>query len=109
MMSGMNVLFNLLVINNWTECEVGFEAVTGGKWVRFFFLGFHFLGVILVNNLVIAFIINEFFQQLETVNSITGVEEVKGEAVIKGERDRLGAKFDASSITGYAFELQLLV
>ena len=105
MMSGMNVLFNLLVVNNWTECEIGFEAVTGGKWVRFFFLGFHVLGVILVNNLVIAFIINEFFQQLATVNSLTGVEEVKGEAIIKGEHDRLGAKFDASSITGCVREL----
>jgi two pore calcium channel protein len=31
MMSGMNVLFNLLIINNWTVCESGFEATTGGK------------------------------------------------------------------------------
>lgn len=27
--SGLNVLFNLLVVNNWTECEVGFEV----SWV----------------------------------------------------------------------------
>eukprot|EP00980_Cylindrotheca_fusiformis_P019093 scaffold6440_cov124-Cylindrotheca_fusiformis.AAC.7 len=35
MMSAMNVLFNLLVVNNWTECEIGYEAVTGGKFPHF--------------------------------------------------------------------------
>jgi two pore calcium channel protein len=96
MMSGMIVLFNLLVVNNWTNCEIGFEAVTGGKWVRLFFFSFHILGVILVNNLVIAFIINAFFQQLATINSRSGEEVLKGEAVIRGER----AIFDGSQITG---------
>lgn len=98
MMSSMNVLFNLLVVNNWTICEEGFEAVTGGKWVRLFFFSFHVLGVILVNNLVIAFILNAVFQQLETLNKRKGVEVVDGEAIIEGER----AIFDASEITGTA-------
>ena len=97
MMSGMNVLFNLLVVNNWTECEIGFEYVTGGKWVRFFFFFFHLIGVIVINNVVIAFIINAFFQQLKTIEDRKGWEEdVDGEATIKGAR----AKFRASTITG---------
>jgi two pore calcium channel protein len=96
MMSGMNVLFNLLVINNWTNCEIGFEAVTGGKWVRLYFLGFYIFGVILINNLVIAFIINAFFQQLETLQSRRGEAVVEGEATIHGEI----AHFDSSKITG---------
>lgn len=64
-MSGINVLFNLLVVNNWTECEIGFEAVTGSKTARLFFLSFHFFGVVLINNLVIAFILNTFFSVWE--------------------------------------------
>jgi two pore calcium channel protein len=96
MMSGMNVLFNLLVINNWTNCEIGFEAVTGGKWVRLYFLAFYIFGVILIDNLVIAFIINAFFQQLATLQTRLGSEVVEGEAIIHGE----GAHFDASKITG---------
>ena len=96
MMSGMNVLFNLLVINNWTNCEIGFEAVTDGKWVRFYFLAFYIFGVILINNLVVAFIINAFFQQLETLESRRVTNEIEGEAVIHGER----AHFDSSQITG---------
>eukprot|EP00934_Nitzschia_sp_Nitz4_P005854 Nitzschia sp. Nitz4//scaffold205_size38804//23986//26605//NITZ4_007646-RA/size38804-processed-gene-0.7-mRNA-1//1//CDS//3329541519//5844//frame0 len=96
LMSGMNVLFNLLVVNNWTNCEIGFEAVTGAKWVRWFFLSFHVLGVILVNNLVIAFIINAFLQQLDMLEARNNEDTVEGEAVIKGER----ALFNASEITG---------
>jgi two pore calcium channel protein len=97
MFSGMNVLFNLLVINNWTECEVGYEAVTQSKWVRFYFLGFHILGVVLVNNLVIAFIITSFLQQLAIFRERTDEVVVgDGEAVIRDRR----AVFDASTITG---------
>lgn len=94
--SGMNVLFNLLVVNNWTNCEIGFEAVTGGLWVRLFFLSFHVLGVILVNNLVIAFIINAFLQHLAVINMRNNEDIVEGEAVIQGET----ALFNASEITG---------
>jgi len=97
MLSGMNVLFNLLVVNNWTECEIAFEYVTGAKRVRFFFLSFHLLGVIVISNVVTSFIINAYFQQMETVAQRLGREEiVKGEATLKGER----GVFDATTITG---------
>lgn len=46
------------------ECEIGFEATTEAKWCRWFFLCFHVIGVILVNNLVTAFVIG--------TSSITG-------------------------------------
>lgn len=95
MWSAMNVLFNLLVINNWTECEEGFEAVTGKKWVRFYFLTFHVAGVLFVNNLVIAVIINSFLQQLEILRQRSSEERV-GDTVI---RDR-HALFEASEVTG---------
>jgi len=82
-------------VNNWTNCEIGFEAVTGRLWVRLFFISFHVLGVILVNNLVMAVIINAFFQQLKVID-FRNNEDVAGEAVITGEL----AHFDASEITG---------
>lgn len=92
----MNVLFNLLVVNNWTNCEIGFEAVTRSLWPRLYFLSFHLLGVILVNNLVIAVIINAFFQQLKVINLRNNEDVVHGEAIITGEI----ALFNASEITG---------
>lgn len=97
MFSGMNVLFNLLVVNNWTECEIGYEYVTGGKLVRIFFFTFHLLGVIVISNVVTSFVINAYFQQLETLVQRQGWEEtVEGEAVLKGER----GVFDATTVTG---------
>jgi len=97
MMSGMNVLFNLLVVNNWTECEIGFEYVTGTKWVRFFFFCFHLGGVIVISNVVTSFIINAYFQQMKTIVQRLGWEEnVPGEAMLIGARGR----FDATIVTG---------
>jgi two pore calcium channel protein, plant len=104
MIGGMNVLFNLLVVNNWFVCEEGYEAVTQGKWVRLFFFSFHVIGVILVNNLVIAFIINKFLQQMTLLKqeSTIGVEHI-GPSVHIGE-DR--AIFDASKVTGTVTNIQ---
>mmetsp|Transcript_23342 Transcript_23342/g.64916 ORF Transcript_23342/g.64916 Transcript_23342/m.64916 type:complete len:229 (+) Transcript_23342:1012-1698(+) len=97
MISGMNVLFNLLVVNNWTECEIGFEATTGSKWVRLFFIAFHVFGVIMVNNLVIAFIINEFLTHRAIYRETTSRETLENnEAVLY----RRVAEFDGSTVTG---------
>jgi len=61
MLSGMNVLFNLLVVNNWTNCIEGFEATTGGKAVRLFFLFFHLICVTGISNVITSVVINSFF------------------------------------------------
>lgn len=96
MFSGMNVLFNLLVVNNWTEFEIGLEYTTGSKQVRFFFVIFHLFGVIVISNVVTSFIINAYFQQMETVVQRLGWEEDVEGAVIKGQH----GVFDATTITG---------
>jgi two pore calcium channel protein len=100
MISAVNVLFNLLVINNWTECESGFEAVTQGKWVRWYFISFHLLGVILVNNLVIAFVINNFMQHFNQLKEDQRQEPslIIGNAVIDVANRQV--KFDSSHVTG---------
>ena len=96
MFSGMNVLFNLLVVNNWTECEIGFEYVTGEKWVRIFFFSFHLIGVIVISNVVTSFIINAYFQQMKTLVQRLGWEEIiENEALLKGAR----GIFDATTST----------
>ncbi len=97
MWSGVNVLFNLLVVNNWTEFEIGLEYTTGSKQVRFFFFFFHLFGVIVISNVVTSFIINAYFQQMETIVQRLGWEEdVEGEVLLKGQH----GVFDATTITG---------
>lgn len=79
------------------ECEIGFEATTEEKWCRLFFIAFHVIGVILVNNLVTAFVINSFMTQFGVMREKDFKESVgDGEATIyHGE-----AEFDGSVITG---------
>ena len=65
MFSGLNVLFNWLVVNNWTTQTVGMEYATEKKWlVKLFFLCFYILGVIGISNVITSFVINAFFRQL---------------------------------------------
>lgn len=64
MLSGVNVCFNLLVINNWNEMESGIVAVAQTKVSRFFFLTFYVMGVMIVNNLVIVLVIDYFLDEL---------------------------------------------
>jgi two pore calcium channel protein len=101
MISSLNVLFNLLVVNNWTQCADGFEAVTQSKFTRLFYLAFHIFGVIVVNNVVIAFIVNSFIAQWDIQQEQVAAEEVEGEAVIEGRH----ALFDATHITGTSTSL----
>lgn len=98
MFSGMNVLFNWLVVNNWTTMTSGLENASGNKWLtRLFFLSFYLLGVIGISNVITSFIINAFFQQLETIENLQKAdEEIEGEAVLSGSR----AFFSPSMITG---------
>jgi hypothetical protein len=68
MLSGANVCFNLLVINNWNEMESGIVAVAQTKLSRYFFLTFYIMGVMIVNNLVIALVIGYFLDEFESDN-----------------------------------------
>ena len=94
--SGMNVIFNLLVVNNWTTQLQAFEYVTGGKSVRLFFLLFHLIGVTGISNVITSVVINSFFQQLEVIERRYGDEERIKDASIRGSR----AYFAASILTG---------
>ena len=101
MFGSMNVLFNLLVINNWQECSAGFHAVFQSRWPRFFFLGFYFFGVVLANNLVIAFIINAFMKEWYIIQEELEIERLgkhddNPEAFIRSGL----ATFDAQEVTG---------
>ena len=98
MFSGMNVLFNLLVVNNWTECEVGFEYTSDQKWiVRCFFFSYHVVAVIGISNVITSFIINAFFQQMKIFEQRKGGNEtIDDEAIIIGSE----VVFDTAVITG---------
>jgi len=102
-LSGMNTLFNLLVINNWPEQADGFEAVTEARWPRFFFLFFHICGVTIVSNLLVATLIDHFIDEygksaISTTNNTD--ESSNDENVDATINEDAQALFDAAEITG---------
>ena len=106
MFSSLNVLFNFMVVNNWTTQASGLENATGNKWlVRLFIFSFHLVGVIGISNVTTSLIINGFFQQLDKKIRDQDVpdEKIEGEGVLlTGSR----AVFDPSRITGTETGLQ---
>merc|ERR1712070_1245949 len=58
--SSLVTLFELLVVNNWHVLMSGFIAVTS-PWCRWYFVSFWVLGVVVVLNLVVAFVLEAFF------------------------------------------------
>lgn len=63
--SGMVVLFDLLITGNWHIWMDGFQEVTGQWWTQFYFWGFYVLGVLFLFNLVVAFVLEAFFAEME--------------------------------------------
>jgi len=95
MLSGMNVLFNLLVVNNWPEEADGILAVSGTRLSRYFFVVFHIFGVIIVNNVVVAYVVDAFMSEFE--KSKNSSKEMKR---VVSKRHITQSVFDAREISG---------
>jgi hypothetical protein len=70
--SAFVTLFELLVINNWTVTCDGFAAASNSKLARLFFVSFHLIGVVVINNLVISFVVEAFMTEYNAAGSRTG-------------------------------------
>ena len=70
MLSGANVCFNLLVINNWNVMESGILPVSETKYSRYFFFSFYVIGVMIVNNLVIDYFLDELDNSDEEIDEV---------------------------------------
>lgn len=64
MPSGMVTLFELIVVNNWFEIVDGFTAAVG-EWAAAFFIIWYIFGVLIVMNIVVAFVLNHFVDEFE--------------------------------------------
>ena len=96
MLSSFNVLFNLLVVNNWTTMSNAMVVVCDSKMVRYYFIAFHILGVIVVGNLVVAFIIDSFLNEWQEIAGDSSQIDTGDAVITKTKR----AIFDAHIITG---------
>eukprot|EP01049_Picozoa_sp_SAG25_P011506 SAG25_NODE_1417_length_3079_cov_3.434083_2_plen_430_part_00 len=72
--SAIVTLFELMVVNNWFVIMNGVAAATG-KWARVYFIVYWVLAVLAVMNLVVAFVLDAFFEALSSSQQQEGEDE----------------------------------
>jgi hypothetical protein len=77
-MSATVTLFELMIVNNWFIIMNGITVASGSQLSRVYFFSFWFVAVVMVFNLVIAFVLDVFMQKQAEMNA-------------KREADRLAA------------------
>ncbi|WOL20569.1 two pore calcium channel protein 1 [Canna indica] len=83
--NGMVTLFNLLVMGNWQAWMQSYSELTGTSWSLVYFISFYLITVLLLLNLVVAFILEAFFAEMELESSSEPEEEKDG----RGKKRRL--------------------
>ncbi|KAG6622765.1 two pore calcium channel protein 1-like [Phytophthora cinnamomi] len=66
--STLTTLFELLIVNNWFVTMEGAVAVTT-KWSRIYFVSFYVVGVVMVLSLVVAFVVEAYFEDAAKLES----------------------------------------
>ncbi|XP_034210282.1 two pore calcium channel protein 1 isoform X2 [Prunus dulcis] len=90
--NGMVTLFNLLVMGNWQIWMEGYKELTGTWWSLAYFVSFYLITILLLLNLVVAFVLEAFFAEMDLETSEKCEEDGKE---VEGAKDRhrsLGSK-----------------
>ncbi|KAL6561616.1 mitochondrial thiamine pyrophosphate transporter [Orobanche minor] len=84
--NGMVTLFNLLVMGNWQAWMTSYKDLTGTVWTYAYFISFYLITILLLLNLVVAFVLEAFFAEMDLESS----ESDNGEVQQKKEERREG-------------------
>ncbi|KAL5571175.1 hypothetical protein UlMin_020772 [Ulmus minor] len=82
--TGMVTLFNLLLMGNWQVWMQSYKDLTGTSWSRVYFISFYLITVLLLLNLVVAFVLEAFFAEMDIKSS--GRSEDQEAELGKGRR-----------------------
>lgn len=89
--NGMVTLFNLLVMGNWQVWMQSYKDLTGTSWTLGYFVSFYLITVLLLLNLVVAFVLEAFFAEME-LGTPNESEDEKDSPGKKDRRRRVGVK-----------------
>ncbi|KAL5793778.1 hypothetical protein ACOSP7_002372 [Xanthoceras sorbifolium] len=91
--NGMVTLFNLLVMGNWHVWMQSYKELTGTWWTVTYFVSFYLITVLLLLNLVVAFVLEAFFAEIEMeVENSEKCEEEDQDGRRKDRPRTIGAK-----------------
>ncbi|CAL5342606.1 unnamed protein product [Camellia sinensis] len=88
--NGMVTLFNLLVMGNWHIWMQSYKELTGTSWTYAYFVSFYLITILLLLNLVMAFVLEAFFAEMELETSENC--EAVGKEAGKDRRHSIGSK-----------------
>ncbi|GAA0151477.1 ion channel [Lithospermum erythrorhizon] len=92
--NGMVTVFNLLVMNNWQDWMKSYTDLTGTSWTLVYFISFYIITVLLLLNLVMAFVLEAFFAERD-IEEAGNVLDKDGKKVrLAGSKTR-SARVDA--------------
>ncbi|KAM3697427.1 hypothetical protein ACB098_06G111700 [Castanea mollissima] len=83
--NGMVTLFNLLVMGNWQAWMQSYKELTGTAWSLTYFVSFYLITVLLLLNLIVAFVLEAFFAEMDLESSDNFEEQDKA---VEGRKDR---------------------
>lgn len=89
--NGMVSLFNLLVLGNWQAWMQSYVILTGTAWTYVYFISYYLITILLLLNLIVAFVLEAFFAELELECPEDEEEEAGKETGGRGRRN-LGTK-----------------
>lgn len=87
--SGMVTLFNLLVTVNWQAWMRSYKQLTDSAWSYAYFVSFYLVTVLLLLDLVVAFVLDAFFVRMEIEEA--GIDD-RDEVSVRKESRRRYAK-----------------
>ncbi|TYI94552.1 hypothetical protein E1A91_D02G212000v1 [Gossypium mustelinum] len=90
--NGMVTLFNLLVMGNWQVWMQSYKELTGTSWSLVYFISFYLVTVLLLLNLVVAFVLEAFFAEMDLEASGNSEEDDKDARSGKGRKRLAGTK-----------------
>ncbi|KAB1209932.1 Two pore calcium channel protein 1 [Morella rubra] len=90
--NGMVTLFNLLVMGNWQIWMQSYMELTGTSWTVAYFVSFYLITVLLLLNLVVAFVLEAFFAEMDLETSEKCGEQDKEENGGKDHPRAVGTK-----------------
>ncbi|KAF5481288.1 hypothetical protein F2P56_001953 [Juglans regia] len=96
--NGMVTLFNLLVAGNWQMWMESYEELTGTSWTLAYFFSFYLVTVLLLLNLIIAFVLEAFFAEMDLESSENCNEQDKEVDGGKGRRRSVGTKSQSQRV-----------
>jgi len=102
--SGMITLFELLVVNNWQVITSGYVAVLGVN-ARWFFIAFYGVGVDVLLNIVIAFVLDSYEAHAVEIEKDKDMT-LKGGATLMTDRLEFNASRIAPGVRG-TFEVKM--